>query len=345
VTDWGIQVPPGGGAGGGSGTTFLRRDGTLAMLGNLDMGGQSIVDMASITTGDIVLDSTVNPPNPVAGDVGLCAINTGYISPAYLQPDGYKSPIQDAFWGGNAYAYAEAGPSAVNFFGDPFSVGDTSTQAGVASATTNDYTRLRRVLITSAAAAVWRGAGFIASTQATNQNYWLGNAANLGGFFFMCSFSPDTWVGNGGTLFIGMSTYGNLAAGNGGVVQDPSTRTNNFIGLCCDSGDSSVCTLAVGDASGTPTKTTITGMPTLASAMNPLRFFLYLPPNAAKAFYRIDQLSSGVWTNVANTSIPNTTAHFPSNAVYMSPNIGISSGTVAATCKLAMGKMYLYGMG
>jgi hypothetical protein len=333
--------------GGGPVTGYLKTDGTVPMAGNLDMGGNSIVDLNAITAGDIVLDSSVTPPNPVAGDVGMAAVNYGYIVPYFLQPDGYRTMVQDALWGNvGSYLIATPSPTTMQFQYDSMGLGDTSTQAGFAPAITNDFTRFKRVDVTSAASSIWRSAGYIPSAAGTNTNYWLGNAANLGGFFFACAFSPKTWGGNGSNLFVGLTSFtGNIMTGLTANQTDPGVHAYHGIGIGCDSTDSSVPSIFTSDGTSVTTKTAIGGAPALASGMNPLRIYFYASQNATSIAWRLDQLTSGVWTKINSGTVLNSVAHFPSNTTYMQAQVAIGSGTTVSQVAISVGRIYIYGLG
>jgi hypothetical protein len=318
------------------------------MTGNLDLGGNSIVDLAAITAGDIVLDSSVSPPTPVAGDVGIIAQNWGEIIPSWLNPDGYTYALQQSLYAnpGSWHLTVPIG-GGLTSYGEAAGVLDTSVASGVQTAVTDDYTRTRKGVITSAAAAIWRSAGWWCTSQATNLNYYVGDAANHGGFYFYCSFWPTTWVGNGGTLYVGLTSY-NAApmTGDNTHQTDPSAKAYSGVGLGCDSGDASVMSLYTSDGSGTTTKTAIAGIPTLTSGTvtpNYVRLIIYNAPNSAVIKYRVDKMASGVWTNVVNSSVTGL-AHMPVNTTFMMPTATISSGSVIATCALSINKMFCYGL-
>lgn len=87
---------------------------------------------------------------------------------------------------------------------------------------------------------------------ATDKQFWFGNAAGLGGFYFSAIFRVETWNSDGGRLFVGLSNSANPVC-----ISD--TVPNHTIGLWHDSTDgANVLSIVTKAATGT-TKDAITG--------------------------------------------------------------------------------------
>jgi hypothetical protein len=179
-------------------------------------------------------------------------------------------------------------------------------------------------------AAINRGAGFAWNSSTTANLFWRGNAAGIGGFFYVCRFGMDTYA-LGNRLFVGLAAVGTFANWYTG---DPSAQTGDYIGLGMDAADTAVSLYTRNNA--TTTKTTITGMPAPASTgAFFVDLFLYCAPNASTINYRVDNLVAG--TTVVDTTIATT---LPRNTILMGPTAIMGSGSVAAGCACSIATVY-----
>lgn len=161
----------------------------------------------------------------------------------------------------------------------------------------------------------------IKAAAADTLNYWRGNAAGLGGFFFAARFIVELYPAATVRVFAG------LTASSGTHVVASDTVLNNTCGLWHDTTDPSsgvgAFNFVTRDAS-TTTKQAIT-LANAIAAGNSYDFYMFCPPNGSTIYWRLDDVVNGVtYENSTVTTLPSATA-------FMGPQCAMSNGTANVT--------------
>lgn len=309
VTSYGIKIE--GPSSPGAGTEV-----GLRIASGFDIG----IDVAS---GAIQLAETATPATPTAGNIRVYAnVNAGrgflkVIGSSgvdyALQPSIYNSKI--GWWTANGNATTV---SAINFGN---TITGTATTRNVA--TTNFLTATRRVSYVSAGAA-----GSSAATRHGSAQFWRGNAAGLGGFYYVARFGANTVVATTRT-FVGLSaTTGALANAN------PSTFFNH-LSFGCDSADTQF-TFMHNDAAGAATKDALTGaFPCNTGGTDLYEARIYVPPNGTTAYYSLLRVNTGDFYEGS------TATDLPASTTLLSPQIWINNATTASLVDMSVISQYI----
>jgi hypothetical protein len=218
-------------------------------------------------------------------------------------------------WQNNVVLFT-CGPSttAGTFMG---TVGVQTTASSPTQTVTNPYTAMRRMVYTNPATANQQ------SGIRTEQMFFRGAAAGMGGFFFACRFGLTTWFSTN-RLFIGLTA--SVSGNTGNIVTVDPTSVANTIGFGLNSGDTAITFMHV-DGTTTATKDTIAGQPGLFSG-NAYDAYIYARPNDTTVYYRLENALTG--TVIVDSS---TTTTLPVNTTLL---YGIAAiGNVTATIGLA----------
>lgn len=204
-----------------------------------------------------------------------------------------------------------------------FGMGGTSigTVSHPALASTNFQTQMRRARFASAASA-----GSFAGIRGPDTITWLGNAATLGGFDFVCRFSMPTNLANV-RAFVGL--YASTAALTN---VDPSSLFN-MIGMGLDSADAN-WQMMHNDQSGGSTKNNL-GASFVKSTTAVYEIRMRASPNASQIRWQVTRLdAAGLQSGVAFGNIPQ-------NTVFLTPYIWITNNAVASAAQIEMARLYL----
>jgi hypothetical protein len=186
---------------------------------------------------------TTEPTAPAAGTLEIYAKSiAGRMLPKWVGPSGFDTPFQAAisqnkvaWW--NPPGNATTVPGVLGIAA-PTSIG-TATARNVA--TTNVFTRARRLGYNSAGTAGQAGGHFLGTAQ-----YTTGAGGGVGGFYYVCRFgSADTLAQ--AIMFVGMSS----STATPTVTASPATFTNS-IGVGCATGDTNLSIYYGGSAAQTP---------------------------------------------------------------------------------------------
>lgn len=266
-------------------------------------------------------------PVPPAGTLTLFGRSiAGRIFPAFVGPSGLSTSVQPML-GRNRVTTAMpvAGTTSVSVTG--IALTPTGTLTAAAPASTNLHTSLARgdYLITAAsttAVAGWRGSA---------NGFWLGNAAGLGGFTFICRWSPATGVATATARhFVGMT---NSTAAPTDV--EPSSLTNMF-GVGWDAADTNMQMMS-NDASGTATKVDLGGSFPVPSADRPgvWELAMFSAPNSGAVNWTVSDVVSGA------TASGTITTDLPSNTTFLSPRGYMSVGGTSSVIGTTLFGLYL----
>lgn len=156
---------------------------------------------------------------------------------------------------------------------------------------------------------------------ASEQQFWLGNAAGLGGFFYVSRFIVELWPASTCRIFSG------LAATSTGSVVISDTVSIQCCGLWHDttdpnSGANSFNFLTYNGTTATKQSIALTNA---IAAGNSYDFYMFAAPNASTIFWRLDDIVNGV------TYEGSTSTTLPGNTQFMQTQCQMSNGTVNVT--------------
>lgn len=310
VTSYGIKIegPSSPGAGSEVG---------LNITSGFDIG----IDVAS---GGIQLaEEAANPSAPATGNIKVFAsINAGRGFLKVIGPSGLDYALQPALYSNKVgWWSANGNATTVSTMSFGNTVGGTATTRNVA--TTNMLTATKRVSYVSAGTA-----GSSAGTRHGLAQYWLGNGAGLGGFYYVARFGINTAVATTRS-FVGLSvTTGALANAN------PSTLFNQ-LAFACDSADTQF-TFMHNDAAGAATKDALTGaFPCNTSGTDLYEARIFVAPNGTTVYYSLLRVNTGDFFEGS------TTTNLPASTTLMAPQIWINNATTASLVDMSVVSQYI----
>jgi hypothetical protein len=283
------QTPSSGGAPGGSTTEVQFNDGG-AFAGD----AKFVWDK---TAGELVLNAAAriqqtDPTSPTGTDIRVANMNWAKPLLTVFDANG-DYPIQTHLGDSGVVAVWPAASAAPTVLGTSLST--TGTVSHPALASTNMLTSARRFRIASSAAA-----GNVASIRGSSTLVWRGNAANLGGFHFMCHWGLSTNF-SGQRCFVGL--MGQTTAP--GAAADVSALTN-LIGFGRDTADTNL-QFMYNDNSGSASKIDL-GASFARSTTDLLEVFMFCAPNGSTIYYVAENKTAGVSTSGSvNTDLPSST--------------------------------------
>lgn len=288
------------GAGGTSGQLQYNNGGALAGAANVD-----------IDNGDLLLNENISPVTPAAGNVKLYAKSYGKtrMIPAAIDASGMDYALQPAMWRQKIGFWNAGGSTTLPGVFGMFAFTAVGTATARAVATTNLFTRMKRLGYVSAATA-----GSLTSLYHTIAQYTVGTGTGLGGFYFEVTFGfSDAAAVAGARSFIGLST---LTTAPTNV--EPSSLANQ-IGIAQLSTDATQLYLVCGGPSPSFTIALGTGFPPYNGTVGvttgvPYRFGVWSPPNVnGQLNWQLERLDTGTKTSgtiggVVGTDSPGNTS-------------------------------------
>ncbi len=235
-------------------------------------------------------------------------------------PSGVDNPLQTALFGNNIILFTPtSGTTVTGGFGTLWVTSSgpqaattpvPSTTAPALASQMHRYQKLNNVTTTNQAMGIRAN-----STDAFQ--FWRGNAAGIGGFFFTTRFVVAAWPAATVRVFAGLSASATEVAISNTVVNDTA-------GLWHDTTDSSTTFNLVTRNTATTTKTAITVTNAIATG-NAYDFYMFAKPNDSTIFYRLDDLVNGT------TFEGSTGTTLPTNTAFMAPQVEVSNGTANTT--------------
>jgi len=262
------------------------------------------------------------PSVPGAGTLRLFAhAVSGRMLLKWVGPAGLDNHAQPALFGNNMIMFTPYGSTTVtpNGFGTTWAKGGSAgtvsspTCASTAPAIIN---QMRRVRHANAATTTNQCMGII-STAAGMSQFWRGNSAGLGGFFFFARFAIALTASTSERLFVG------LTPGTAEVVAS-DTVANNSCGLWHDTTDGNNLYFMTRDGTTTHKGSAIPS--TNFAAGQGYDFYMFARPNDSVIYYRLDDINAG--TTLIDSSESN---NLPTNTVFLGPQVEISNGTTDVT--------------
>lgn len=280
-----------------------------------------LVDTGGIT----IATGTTAPTTPAAGNVvewGRAVGGRGII--AITNSDGLTTTLQGSLGQTKVALWSALNTTALTATGAA-ALSATGTATAVTSWTsTNIYTSTQKVeyLVTVAAAAAV--AGFFLNYAP----FWRGNAAGLGGFFFVARVGIATGVTTATKrCFIGMSN--SIVAP---TDVNPSTLTN-IIGVGYDAADTTWQLMFNAASTTTKVNTSITRPSADRTTM--VEVVIYVPPNGTTATVQITDLGAGTTFTGSNS------ANIPANTTFLSPRGYASVGGTSSVVGIALTSLYI----
>lgn len=267
----------GGTPGGSTGDVQFNNGGAFAGAANVE-----------INNGDLLLLENASPVTPSSGVKLFGKKLANRVLPASVGPSGLDAALQPSTWRQKIGLWTPPGnattvPGVVGF--------NTLTALGTATArtvaTTNLFTRTRRLGYVSAATA----AGFAGHYNAAAQ-FTTGDGTGLGGFFYSCRFGfSDAAAVSGARAFVGLSST--VAAPTN---VEPNTLTNS-VGIAQLSTDATQLYLVYGGSASQAAIPLGTNFPPMIAAgiTNGVAYDLTLfsPPNAnGVVHYRVERIGT-----------------------------------------------------
>lgn len=305
-------------------------------------GGWSITTIAAgttllndIHTGYQDWSAIASPAAPATDTLRLYARNvSGRMVPKWTPPSGVDTPFQPALYGNNVVLYMpNTGTTAGINLGAPWAVGTT---IGHPTPTAGIYTQMKRTTSTNVVTTTNQLLS-VSSIVSTAAQFWRGNSAGLGGFFFFARFGIETLTAaspNATRLFVG------LHSGTTNILASDTVPAISAIGLWHDTTDGAGVINILTKNGSTSTKNALTGSPTTPYATGQgYDFYMYAKPNDSVVYYRLDNLNTA--TTLVDSSVTDT---LPANTTFMGPVVGMSNGTantVAQTVAVGVNRIYV----
>ena len=210
--------------------------------------------------------------------------------------------------------------------GGVWAVSGTNTAPTKATTTLHEFMNRAEILRTSTASTN------ICMLYSTSLTHGFGNAAGMGGFYFVGTFGPT----------IGMSNTSNrgfwgMRNGTGASADvEPSTFTNAF-GIAWDSADGNVQFIH-NDGSGNATKVDLGSNFAVATADRTeiYRLFMYAEPNGSTVYYKVVNLKTG------NVAVGSVNTNLPSNTTMFTPTAYHTVGGVSGTCGVSVFQLEIF---
>jgi len=263
--------------------------------------------------------ATGQPATPTTGAT-IFTRNRARYALGYVDPNGEDRLLQPALWNNTVnFLLPNGNGTTLGAMGLAATAIGTATAANWSNASL--LQSLKRLSYISAATA-----GSSGGVKHNVLQWWRGNAAGLGGFFFSCRFGfatiPATW-----RFFVGM--YGSTTNPANG---DPSALVN-LIGVGKDAADTAPQFM---HNDGTATATKSSSALALPAANEVWEVRVFCPANASNVRMSVERLNAA---GVIATY--NATTDLPANTQGLLPILWANNGTTAAAIDPVLVSMYL----
>jgi Protein of unknown function (DUF2793) len=311
---WVVPAGGGGGApGGAAGQIQFNNGGAFDGAANIEVSG-----------GNLKLLGTSDPAAPTGGLLLYAKTIAGRVLPKVIGPSGIDTALQTGLHGNSIFLMAPShstiAPTVTG--GALTSVATISHQQTFASANPWQATRRTRFQTTTTA-------GNASGVRTAYGQWFFGNAAGFGGFFFRAQFGMNINL-QGGQKFCGLAFAATALGG------DPSTFVN-MCGMGYDAAD-----LATGnwkfmrnDGTGAATKVDL-GVDAARNTTHGFDLIMHAKPNSAELFVRIVNIHTGVI--VLDTSY---TTDIPAVHSPLTFKCEVRNGAVAAIDNIEIAKAYI----
>lgn len=286
-------------------------------------------DEVTVENGKLKLISGSDPAAPSAGLLLYSKSIAGRHLPKIIGPPGIDTVLQVGLHGNSVFMVAPAsGTTAPTAWGGTLTTAATmSVQQTIASANPWLATWRKRFATSGTA-------GNLSGMRTAYTQWFRGNAAGFGGFFFRAQLGHNINL-NGSQLFVGMcASTGALGTGAGAVA-----ALVNMCGMGYDTTDANTGNWFFyrNDGSGTATKVDLGATNAARSNVSHgYDLIMYVAPNGSDLFVRIINLHNGniVLDTSYNTDLPavNTGLAFKAE---------VNNGAVASAANLEVAKVYI----
>lgn len=238
-----------------------------------------------------------------------------------IGPSGVDTALQTAVFQNRILMYVPStgttGTGSGTGWGPVWTSGGTVTHPTPASTAPAISNQMRRTQYANVATTTNQTLGIKAAASNT-LNYWRGNSAGLGGFFYAARFIVELYPASTVRIFAG------LTASSSTYVVASDTVLNNTCGLWHDTTDSSATFNFVTRDTTTTTKTAISLSNNIAAG-NSYDFYMFCAPNGSTLYYRLDDIVNSV------TYEGSTSTTLPASTAFMGPQCAMSNGTANTT--------------
>ena len=276
-----------------------------------------------IEGGNLRLVNTTDPVAPVSGLILYSKSIAGKSLPKTIGPSGIDTYLQSALHGNSVFQISPSNTTGVNLIGGQVSAAATISHVQtIASA--NPFQATRRVRASTTGTA-----GNAAGIRTPYGQWFLGNAAGFGGFFFRAQIGMSINLA-GGQKFCGMMS------GIAPLGGDPSALIN-MIGMGYDAADASTGNwfFLRNDGVGVATKVDL-GTGAARNINDGYDLIMFARPNSTQIFVRITNLQTG--TVVLDTSYTTDT---PTVNTGLTFTWQVRNGAVAAGDSIDIAKAYI----
>ena len=314
----GTWAAPGGGGGGGApggatGQVQFNAAGAFGGAGNVEISG-----------GHLKLLAATDPAAPTGGLLLYARSLAGRVLPKIIGPSGIDTSLQTGLHGNSIFQMSPAnGSTSPTIIGGLITAVATVThQQTIASANLWQATRRTRFQTTTTA-------GNASGVRTPYGQWFLGNAAGFGGFFFRAQFGMNINLA-GGQKFCGMAFASTAIAG------DPSGLLH-MCGMGYDAADSAAGNWQFmrNDGTGLATRVDL-GTGAARNVTHGYDLIMFAKPNNAELFVRIVNLHTGVV--LLDTSY---TTDLPAVNTALSFKCEVRNGAVAAADNIEIAKAYI----
>lgn len=280
--------------------------------------------------------SIANPAAPGANTLRVYGRSlSNRMMPKWIGPAGVDNYVQPAIFFNRMLMYMPStgttGTGSGTSFGPAWTSNGTvshPTPSNTAPAITNQMKRTRWANVVTTADQVL-GVRFNAASE---RQFWRGDAAGLGGFFFAARFSVELYPAASIRLFVG------LVGSNSTHPVSSNTMINDVCGLWHDTTDPSSGANSLNFVTrntATTTKQSIALSNALAAG-NAYDFYMFCAPNGSEIFWRLDDIVNNVtYENSTTTTLPTATT-------FLQPMAGMSNGANGTVTTTAFGLASLY---
>lgn len=242
----------------------------------------------------------------------------GRMVPKTIGPTGSDVPLQNAVWQTMITEWTQNNATAGVWKNTVGASAGTFTTA--LPTTTSLYTSQKRARYANVVTTTNQVLG-LCNTEA---QFFAGNTAGQGGFFFHTRCGFDVWT-NAGRFFAGMAT------GTTVISAEPSAL-NNTVGFCIDAAD------ATGAISFLTRSTSATKASTGFSAATGKGYdlYIYLPPNSSSYGWRIVDINAGTEASGTATATP------PAVNTMLTANVLASNAALTPVTSIQLGISKIY---
>ncbi len=272
--------------------------------------------------------ASTDPSAPASGVKLYARKKGGRRLAAMVGPSGLDATLQP-FFGSNCVAFVRPNGNGTTVSSVGLALTATGTATAANWAATNLHTSMRRIdyLVTPAsttAVAGFRGAA---------QQFWRGNAAGLGGFYFVCRWAPAT-----GQATSTKRAFCGLAASTAAPTDVNPSSLLNVLGMGKDAADANWQFIG-NDGTGTATKTNL-GAAFAVSSTDRAKVFelaMFCPPNGSAVEWQVTDLATG---SVATGTV-SASGDLPSSTTALNPWAYCSVGGTSSVIGLTLFSLYI----